>query len=362
MIVGPRLAYYSPMLRRIFALNSFLLVVHLCLWMVAAVLFYIKIEAAELSRPLAIPGGVTTVSIDRGSSFTRIAGQMEERGWIDSASFLVAYCRVLGIVNLMRAGEYSVESGSTVRGLIEKMIRGDVINYQVTLVEGRTFRDFRAALESAHEMQATLKGLDDSAVMTALGLTGEHPEGRFYPDTYFYHRHETDLSVLKRALTRMDTVLETEWQKRSDGLPYRTAREALIMASIVEKETGAPEERPAIAGVFTRRLKLGMKLQTDPTVIYGMGASYAGNITRRDLQTPTPWNTYVIQGLPPTPIANPGIAAIRAALHPEPGKSLYFVARGDGTHQFSASLDEHQRAVNQFQKKRRSGYHSAPAP
>lgn len=350
------------MLNRILTLKSLFLVFHLSLWLVVVALFFIKIEAAELSRPLVIPGGTTSVTIDRGSSFSRIASQMEERGWIGSARFLVAYCRALGIVNLMRAGEYRVESGSTVRGLLEKMVRGDVINYQVTLVEGRTFRDFRAALEGAEELKVTLRGLDDPAVMAALGLPGEHPEGRFYPDTYYYHRHETDVSVLKRALARMDKVLQTEWDNRSRDLPYRSAREALIMASIVEKETGAPEERGAIAGVFTRRLQLGMRLQTDPTVIYGMGAGYAGNITRRDLQTPTPWNTYVIVGLPPTPIANPGLAAIKAALHPEPGKSLYFVARGDGTHQFSATLEEHQRAVNQFQKKRRAGYHSSPAP
>ncbi len=356
------MAYYRSMLKRILTLKTWLTLVHLCLWLVVCVLFVVKMQAAEFSRPLAIPGGKTIVSVDHGSSFTSIAAQMEERGWIDSARFLVAYCRVLGIVNLMRSGEYSVESGSTVRGLLEKMIRGDVINYQVTLVEGRTFRDFRAALEAAAELQPTLKGLDDSAVMKALGLAGEHPEGRFYPDTYFYHRNETDLSVLKRALERMDKVLSTEWARRSEGLPYRSAREALIMASIVEKETGTPEERGTIAGVFVRRLQIGMRLQTDPTVIYGMGDAYDGNITRRDLQTPTPWNTYTIDGLPPTPIANPGLASIRAALHPEPGKSLYFVARGDGTHAFSASLEEHVRAVNEFQKKRRAGYRSAPAP
>ena len=240
--------------------------------------------------------------------------------------------------------------------------RGEVVQYSLTMVEGWNFRQVRAALARQERLEQRLADLSDAQLMERLGLAGQNPEGRFFPDTYRYVRGMSDEDLLKQANVRLERVLAEEWQKRAEGLPYREPYDALIMASMIEKETGVPEERGEIAGVFVRRLRMGMSLQTDPTVIYGMGERYNGRITRADLRTPTPYNTYTIDGMPPTPIAMVGREAIHAALNPLDGTTLYFVARGDGSHVFSNTLAEHNRAVREYQLKRRADYRSSPAP
>jgi len=247
-------------------------------------------------------------------------------------------------------------------GLLEAMVQGDVKLWAIQFIEGKTFDDMRAALAANERLEKVTTDWTDEQIMEAVGAADEHPEGWFYPDTYLFDSSETDLDIYKRAYTRMVSVLEEEWQSREKGLPYQSPYEALIMASIVERETGVPSERDQVAGVFVRRLQTGMRLQTDPTVIYGMGDDYDGRIRSRDLREYTPYNTYRIDGLPPTPIAMPARAAIHAALHPAEGDALYFVARGDGSHKFSRTLAEHQRAVREYQLNRREDYRSSPAP
>jgi UPF0755 protein len=241
------------------------------------------------------------------------------------------------------------------------MVQGKVRRYQVTLVEGQTVRQYLAVLHAHPQIINTLQQGDPDSVAKAIAIDGS-AEGWIYPDTYQFTKGATDLQLLKRAHQTMQGVLQQEWQRRADALPLNNAYQALVLASIIEKETGVTAEREAIAGVFTRRLQQRMRLQTDPTVIYGMGARYKGKITRADLARKTPYNTYRINGLPPTPIASPGRAAIYAALHPKAGDALYFVAKGDGSHQFSATLAQHNKAVRQYQLKRRKDYRSAPAP
>jgi len=228
-----------------------------------------------------------------------------------------------------------------------------VHHHTVTLVEGWTFRQVLAELERHPDITATLAGKNDREIMALIGSEHEHPEGRFFPDTYFFTKGTTDLAILKRAYRRMQAVLDAQWSSRAKGLPLRTPYDALILASIIEKETGRADERTIIAGVFTRRLGQGMPLQTDPTIIYGMGEAFDGNIRRKDLVANTPYNTYLHAGLPPTPIAMPGAASIYAALHPNDDSSLYFVSRGDGTHVFSKTVKEHNRAVDLYQRKKR---------
>jgi UPF0755 protein len=224
-----------------------------------------------------------------------------------------------------------------------------VIQYPLTLVEGRTFRQALAVIASDPVLVADIGALTDEEIIARIGHPGVHPEGRLFPDTYLFPRGMGALDLVKRAYGRMEAVLAEEWDKRAPGLPFKDPYEALILASIVEKETGLAAERPEIAGVFVRRMQKGMRLQTDPTVIYGLGAAFDGNLRRVDLTTDTPYNTYTRGGLPPTPIALPGREAIHAVLHPAAGDSLYFVAKGDGSHAFSATLDEHNRAVRRYQ-------------
>ncbi len=242
------------------------------------------------------------------------------------------------------------------------MQQGKVINYKITFIEGSTFQDMRNSLAAANKLQQTTRDWSEAQLMAELGLPSQAAEGMFFPSTYTYTKGMQDLDLLRQANTTLVQILEKAWAERSNNLPYKNSYEALIMASIVERETGAAYERPDIAGVFVRRLQQGMRLQTDPTVIYGMQDHYKGRITRKDLQTPTPWNTYTIYGLPPTPIALPSAEAIKASLNPAAGTSLYFVAKGDGTHQFSNSLAEHNKAVKKYQLQRRSDYRSSPAP
>ncbi len=283
-----------------------------------------------------------------GASLGQVANALKARGLIDYPRYLSWWGRWNGVSGQLHVGEYHIEPGMTVLTLLDHMVKGQVLQHSLTVIEGWTFKQLMQAINSNEKLLHTLKGLSPAQIMTQLGVADEHPEGRFYPDTYRFPSGMSDLDFLKRAYSAMSARLEQEWSQRAEGLPYQSPYEALIMASIVERETGVPAERDVIAGVFVRRLQLGMRLQTDPTVIYGIGDSYDGDIRRRDLQTDTPYNTYTRYGLPPTPIAMPSGAAINAALHPAAGVALFFVAKGDGAHQFSATLAEHEAAVQAY--------------
>lgn len=300
--------------------------------------------------------------VESGATPGGLLNRLESEGILDGAFWLRLYWRFNLTGQPLHSGEYRLQPSQTARDLLGIWQRGEVVQYSLTLVEGWSFRQVRTALSKQTALRQTLAELDDAALMAKLGQPGANPEGRFFPDTYRYVRGMSDFDLLKQAHARLTEVLEDEWQKRAEGLPYRKPYDALIMASMVEKETGVPAERGQIAGVFVRRLRLGMRLQTDPTVIFGLGERYNGNLTRAHLREPTPYNTYTIDGMPPTPIALVGREAIHAALHPVAGKSLYFVARGDGSHVFSDSLEQHNRAVREYQLKRRADYRSSPVP
>ena len=302
------------------------------------------------------------LDVASGSTPSGLLTRLEEQNVLENAFWLRVYWRLNHAQDTVHKGEYRLIKGMTVEQLLAAWRSGEVVQYSVTLVPGWNVRQLRAALLQQEALDNTLKDQSDAALLKAIGAKHSHPEGLFFPDTYRYVRGMKDTDLLKQAYQRLMHVLDEEWQGRAADLPYQEPYQALIMASIIERETGVAHERAEIAGVFVRRLKLGMLLQTDPTVIYGMGENYKGKITRADLRTPTPYNTYVNQGLTPTPIALVGREAIHAALHPKAGKSLYFVARGDGTHVFSATLDEHNKAVREYQLKRRSDYRSSPAP
>ncbi|MDR9423860.1 MAG: endolytic transglycosylase MltG [Marinobacter sp.] len=314
-----------------------------------------------LKQPITIDeSGLMTV--ESGTGFNQLARQMEREGYIDDALWLQIYGRLSPEQTRIKAGDYELFPSMTPVALIENMVEGKVKLWSVQFIEGRTFADMRAELASNEQLEKVTADWSNERIMEAVGAPDQHPEGWFYPDTYLFSGDETDLDILQRAYNRMVEVLQEEWESREQGLPYNSPYEALIMASIIERETGVAGERKEVAGVFVRRLNKGMRLQTDPTVIYGMGDSYEGRIRSRDLSTHTPYNTYRIDGLPPTPIAMPARAAIHAALHPAEGDALYFVARGDGSHKFSRTLAEHQRAVRAFQLNRREDYRSSPAP
>jgi len=314
-----------------------------------------------LEQPLQLEHEIV-LSAPTGSTPNGLLLQLEQQGILHGAFWLRLSWRLQGHIQPLHSGEYELTPGMNVTQLLEKWRSGDVLQYRVTLVEGWNFRQVRAALAQQDKLQQTLGDVSDSELMRTLDQANLHPEGRFFPDTYNFTRGQSDLDILRQANQRLQKVLAEEWAQRADDLPYRNPDEALIMASIIEKETGVAREREEIAGVFMRRLAIGMLLQTDPTVIYGMGERYTGKITRADLRKPTAYNTYVISGLPPTPIAMVGREAIYAALHPKAGKSLYFVARGDGSHVFSNTLAEHNKAVREYQIKRRADYRSSPAP
>lgn len=302
------------------------------------------------------------LDVPSGSSPTGVLNRLEADGVIKDAFLLRLYWRFNLSGQALHSGEYRMAPGMTAKSLLTLWEKGEVVQYSLTLVEGWTFRQVRAALGKQPKLEQTLSDLSDSEVMAKLGHPDVFPEGRFFPDTYRYVRGTTDAELLKQAYNRLDTVLQEEWEKRAADVPYVDPYQALIMASLVEKETGVPQERGQIAGVFVRRLQQGMLLQTDPTVIYGLGERYNGKITRAFLKEATPYNTYVISGLPPTPIAMVGREAIHAAMNPVAGSSLYFVARGDGSHVFSDNLEAHNAAVKEFQLKRRADYRSSPAP
>ena len=289
--------------------------------------------------------------VESGASLSQVASSLKSHGLIAYPRFFALWGRLEGKAGRLHVGEYRVEPGMTAQVLLDRMAQGDVIQYSLTLVEGWTFKQMMQAVQANGKLTHTLDSLPPREIMAKLGVADEHPEGRFYPDTYNFPAHMTDLDFLKRAYDAMSVRLKQEWSQRAPELPYKSPDEALIMASIVERETAVPQEREEIAGVFVRRLQTGMRLQTDPTVIYGMGDKYDGDIRRHDLLTDTPYNTYTRAGLPPTPIAMPSGEAIHAALHPATGTSLYFVAKGDGSHYFSATLAEHEAAVRIYQLK-----------
>lgn len=302
-----------------------------------------------LGTPIGLTESKTYLDIPKGTSLRVLAERMTRMGILKQPYYFLALTYLRGDQRRIKAGEYELTSGMTPVGVLDRIISGKVAQFPVTLIEGRTFRQALTAIAAdEHLRDNDLSGLTDEELMSKLGRPGEHPEGLFFPDTYYFPRSATGLDVLRRAMERMDKVLGQEWAGRQSELPIKTPYEALILASIIEKETAVPEERPEIGGVFIRRLQHGMKLQTDPTVIYGLGERYDGNIRRTDLLEATPYNTYVIEGLPPTPIALPGRAAIHAALNPAGGDTLYFVARGDGSHVFSRTLGEHNRAVRRY--------------
>ena len=302
-----------------------------------------------LFRSLRLPAPTVELSIEPGTLPRAVAQAVADAGVDVDAQLLFAWFRLSGQGREIKAGSYELERGITPRRLLAKLARGEETLRALTLVEGWTFRQVRAALLKA-EVKPDTKDLADDAVMALLGRAGVHPEGRFFPDTYTYARGSSDLAVLRRAMRAMDRRLDDAWAQRAPQAMVKTPEQALILASIIEKETGKPDDRPLISAVFNNRLRIGMPLQTDPTVIYGMGTAFDGNLRKKDLQADTPWNTYTRGGLPPTPIAMPGKESLLAAVQPPPSKALYFVARGDGTSQFSSSLDEHNRAVNKYQR------------
>lgn len=311
--------------------------------------------------PLTPVPGVESFIVERGASVRELATTLERVGLIKHAAYFEWLARLQGKAGRVRTGEYAVNAKLTPVELLDNLVNGHVVQHTLTLVEGWTFRQVMDALAANDKLDHTLDGMGDDAIMTRLGLTGQRPEGLFFPDTYYFTRGTSDADFLKRAHAVMNQQLQRAWNERGTGLPYKSPYEALIMASIVEKETGLAEERREIAGVFVRRLQRNMALQTDPTVIYGLGAAYSGNLRSADLRRDSPYNTYKRKGLPPTPIALPGSGSLNAALDPAPGKTLYFVARGDGSHQFSATIEEHNRAVRKYQLKSRShNYQSRP--
>jgi len=292
------------------------------------------------------------VIVEPGDGFNTVLAKLRKAGVSEGSDW---QWRVLGKISgaagRIQVGEYEIAPDATPRSLLAKMARGEVVRRKFTIVEGWNFRELRAALQAEPQLEHAISNLSDTEIMAKLGSSGA-PEGRFLPETYVFTRGTTDLEILQRALEAMDRELDEAWTKRREGLPFKDKFQLLTLASIVEKETGLARERPEIAGVFVRRLEKGMLLQTDPTVIYGMGSAYDGNIRKADLERDTPWNTYRRAGLPPTPIAMPGKAALLAAAHPAGGQALYFVASGGGGHVFNDSLDAHNAAVRKYQLKR----------
>lgn len=295
----------------------------------------------------------TTIEVPRGTSFKGVVRELRRAGFTHAAPFqwrLLA--EDMGVSGRLHAGEYALAPGMLPRELLRRMAAGEVVQHRFTIVDGWNFRQLRLALAAEDGLVQTLPGRADVEIAARLGIERGEPEGGFLPETYSWVKGETDFDVLARAHRAMQDALAAAWAARDPALGLTDPYEVLILASIIEKETGLASERPLISGVFHRRLRIGMRLQTDPTVIYGMGTAYDGNIRRRDLETDTPWNTYTRAGLPPTPIALPGLPALEAAVHPAAGDALYFVARGDGSHEFSASLEAHNGAVRRYQLRR----------
>lgn len=320
---------------------------------VVAAMFWQRTQGFA-DRALVLDEQQRVLVVESGDGFNAVLGRIRALGVKQGTDLeWKLLSRTMGVAGRLQVGEYSVTSGMSPRELLRRLSQGEVIQRKFTIVEGWNFRDLRAALDGDALLRHGTRGMTDAQVMEKLGRAGVFPEGRFLPETYVYTRGSDDLAVLDRAAKAMDEALAAAWAERDKDLPLASPDEMLTLASIVEKETGLASERPQIAGVFVRRLRLGMRLETDPTVIYGMGASYAGNIRKKDLRTDTPYNTYQRAGLPPTPIAMPGKAALDAVAHPGGGQALFFVARGNGAHHFSATYAEHSAAVRKYQLRRR---------
>lgn len=319
----------------------------------------------SVDKPLLLDEALE-LDVPRGASLQGVLNGLHEQGQLQDRFWLRLWLRLNERGDHIQAGEYLVGPGTTVNELIAMLEAGRVRTWSVTLVEGWTLQQAREVLRSSPRLGQEVADVPADRLLAALGVDadpGRSPEGRFFPDTYVFSGRTTDRDILLQAYRRMEAVLAAEWAQRAEGLPYQSPADALVMASIVERETGVASERDEIAGVFVRRLQRGMRLQTDPTVIYGLGQTYEGNLRRSHLRDDSnPYNTYARAGLPPTPIALPGRAAIHAALHPKDGDSLYFVAKGDGSHYFSATLEEHNKAVRRYQiEQRRADYRSRPA-
>jgi UPF0755 protein len=303
-----------------------------------------------LHQPLALARDPVEVTIEPGATAREVAQAWVQGGVQVSPRWLYEWFRWSGEAKRIRAGTYQIGAGTTPIALLDKMVRGDVVMASVRLLEGWTFRQFRTELARSPDLKATTAALSEAQIMAQLGAPDVPAEGRFFPDTYSFGKGTTDLVVLKRAYQAMEQQLAAAWAERAPDTPLKSPEEALKLASIIEKETGAAGERGQVASVFVNRLRIGMPLQTDPTIIYGLGEKFDGNLRKRDLVTDGPYNTYLRPGLPPTPIAMPGKASLRAAVRPDDTRWLYFVARGNGTSQFSENLADHNRAVNQFQR------------
>ena len=302
-----------------------------------------------LQQPLALKSPLVEVTVEPGMSAGAVVQSLNQGGVQVQPQLFYWWIRLSGQSRQIKAGSYEISGQPSPRTLLDQLVRGEVAMRSVTLVEGLTFAQWRGLLRNAPFLRSETRGLSDAAVMEKLGRPGVHPEGRFFPDTYPYPKNSSDLAVLRRALQAMDQRLAAAWSQRLPDSPLKSPDEALILASIVEKETGRASDRGQISGVFNNRLRKGMLLQTDPTVIYGLGERFDGNLRKRDLTTDTPWNTYTRAGLPPTPIAMPGQESLIAAVQPATTPALYFVARGDGSSEFSATLADHNRAVRRFQ-------------
>jgi UPF0755 protein len=311
----------------------------------------VALAALWLSQPLRLASDVVELSIEPGTTPREIADAWVRAGVRTSPLLLYEWFRWSGKARQIRAGSYEISGETTPVRLLDKMVQGDETLAIVRLNEGWTFRQIRAELARAESLKPATAAMSEGELMAALGAEGISPEGRFQADTYAYSKGSSDLALLKRAYRAMQRRLADAWNERDLTTPLRSADEALTLASIVEKETGVGADRGKVAGVLVNRLRLGMPLQTDPTVIYGLGAAFDGNLRKRDLLADTPYNSYTRTGLPPTPIAVPGKAALLAAVRPEPTKALYFVARGDGSSEFSETLAEHNRAVNRYQRR-----------
>lgn len=303
-----------------------------------------------LNSSLALKTDPVDLAIEPGTSARSVAQTAVDAGVRVNPTLLYWWFRLSGESRQIKAGNYEIAQGTSPRALLRKLVNGEEALRTLILVEGWNFTQVRAALAKADQLKSDTQGRSGDWIMAELGRPGTHPEGRFFPDTYSYSKGSSDLAVLKRAMLAMDKHLDAAWAKRDPNTPLKSMEQALILASIIEKETGRASDRAMVAGVFSNRLRIGMMLQTDPTVIYGLGESFDGNLRRRDLLADTPWNTYTRAGLPPTPIAMPGVSSLMAAVQPAVTKALYFVARGDGSSHFSPSLEEHNQAVNKYQR------------
>jgi UPF0755 protein len=303
-----------------------------------------------ITTPLAVRALPVEVEIPRGAGFRTAMDQLEKAGIAVKRRHFEVLARLLGAERDIKAGSYEILEAPTPLELLEKLTRGDVTQAEVRLIEGWTFLQFRAALDASADLRHDTRGLDDAEVLKRIQATEPHPEGLFFPDTYLFAKGSSDVAVLRRAYRAMQRHLKTEWDSRSANVPYQTPYDALIMASIIEKETGQASERDLIGGVLVNRLRIGMRLQVDPTIIYGLGTTFDGNLKKSHLLEDGPYNTYTRAGLPPTPIAMPGLASLKSALHPARTDKLYYVSRGDGSSHFSRSIDEHNRAVSKYQR------------